>query len=97
MALPAISARNAAATSIWPRWRRKRMDARIERRIRAARGVGRQRAGDERRAPQRLGLEQAGERVGGGELRAVEQRQPFLRRERDRREADFAQAPRPPA
>ena len=29
-----------------------------------------------------LGLEQAGQRVGGGELRAVEQRQPFLRAER---------------
>jgi hypothetical protein len=44
--------------------------------------VGRQRAGDQRRLETALGLEQAGQRVGGGELRAVEQRQPFLRAER---------------
>ena len=56
------------------------MDARVERRVRAARRVGRQRADDQRRAQQRLRLEQADERVGGGELRAVEQREPFLRR-----------------
>ena len=62
------------------------MDARIERRVRAARGVERQRAGRERRAEQRLRLEQADERVGGRELRAVEQREPLLRLKRERLE-----------
>ena len=59
----------------------ERMDARVERRIRSARAVGRQRAGRQGGAEQRLGLEQADERVGGRELRAVEQREPLLGRE----------------
>ena len=63
------------------------MDARIERRVRAARGVERQRAGRQRRAEQGLRLEQADERVRGRELRAVEQREPFLRPKRERLEA----------
>ena len=65
----------------------QRVDARIERRVRAARRVGRQRAGHQRRAEQHLRLEQRGQRIGGRELRAVEQRQPFLGAERDRLEA----------
>ena len=71
----------------------QRVDARVERRVGAARGVGRERAGHQRRLQQRLGLEQAGQRVGRGELRAVEQRQPFLRAEHDRREPGGRQAP----
>ena len=86
MALPAISARSASAVSIWPRWRAQRVDARIERRVGALGRIGRQRAGDQRGLEQRLGLEQRGERIGGRELRAVEQRQAFLGAERDRLE-----------
>ena len=44
-----------------------------------------------------LGLEQAGQRIGGRELRAVEQRQALLGAERQRREAGSRQAPRRPA
>ncbi len=62
----------------------QRMDARIERRVRA-------RAASVDSAPvtsaeleQHFGLEQRGQRVGGRELRAVEQRQPFLGAERHR-------------
>ncbi len=40
-----------------------------------------------------LGLEQPGQRIGGRELRAVEQRQAFLGAERQRREAGVAHAP----
>ena len=57
----------------------QRVDARVERRVGALGRVGRERAGDERRAEHPLGLEQAGQRIGGRELRAVEQREPFLR------------------
>ena len=60
----------------------QRVDARVERRVRALGRFGRQRAGDQRRAEQRLGLEQPGERIGGRELGAVEQRQAFLGAER---------------
>ena len=67
------------------------MDARVERRIRAARGVERQSAGRERRAKQGLGLEQADERVRRRELRAVEQREPLLRLERERLEPNRGQ------
>ena len=49
MALPAISARRASAQSIWPRMAAQGVDARIERRVRALGGLGRERAGDERR------------------------------------------------
>ena len=69
----------------------QRMDARIERRVRSARAVGRQRAGRKRRAEQRLGLEQADQRIGGRELRAVEQREPLLGLKRDRLEAGFGE------
>ena len=85
------------ATSIWPRWRRKRVDARIERRVGAARGVGRQRAG--RPAPREtaLRLEQRRQRMGGRELRAVEQRQPLLRRRARSARGRPRRALRPPA
>ena len=66
----------------------QRVDARVERRVRAARGVERQRAGRQRRAKQGLRLEQADERVRGRELRAVEERQPLLRLQRERLESD---------
>ena len=80
MALPAISARNAArdldlAAMAAQRW------------MRGSNGVSEPRAASVDSAPvssagleQALGLEQAGQRVGGGELRAVEQRQALLRR-----------------
>jgi hypothetical protein len=75
------------------------MDARIERRIRPAGRVGRQRAGDQRRFEQQLSLEQAGERVGGRELRAVQQCQPLLGAEAERLQARLGQrlGGRPPA
>ena len=75
----------------------QRVDARIERRIGAARRVGRERAGDQRRAEQRLGLEQAGQRIGGRELRAVQQGKPFLGAEHQRRQARPRPAPARPA
>ena len=67
------------------------MDARIERRVRPLGRLGRQGAGDQGAAKQRLGLEQAGQGVGRGELRAVEQGQAFLRAEDRWGEAGFGQ------
>ncbi len=69
----------------------ERMDARVERRIRSARPVSRQRAGRKGGAEQGLDLEQADERVGSRELRAVEQREPLLGVRRERLEADFGE------
>ena len=63
------------------------VNTRIEGRVRTLGGFGRQRAGDERRLEQQFGLEQSGERIGGRKLRAVQQREPFLGGELDRREA----------
>ncbi len=54
------------------------VDAWVERRVRAPRRIGRQRAGDQRRVEQRLRLGQRRDGVGGRELRAVQQCQPFL-------------------
>ena len=96
MALPAISARSAAAVSIWPRWRRSAW-------MRGSNGASEPLAASVDSAPvtsaelkQRLGLEQAGQRIGGRELRAVEQRQPFLGAERQRARARLRRArPRP--
>ena len=59
----------------------------VERPVRAARRVGRERSGDQRRREQPLGLEQPGQRQRGRELGAVEQRQPLLRPEHQRLEA----------
>ena len=65
----------------------QRMDARIERRVRAARRVeSTARPSTSAEREQRFRLEQADERIGGRELRAVEQRQTLLRRERERRQ-----------
>ncbi len=75
----------------------QRMDARIERRVRAARRVGRKRAGRQRRLKHALDLEQAAERIGAGELRAVQQRQPLLRLQLGRRQPRVARARRRPA
>ena len=69
----------------------QRMDARIERRVGALGGIGRERAGDQRRLEHALDREQRRQRLGGGELRAVEQREPFLRAEHERREAGARQ------
>ena len=62
--------------------------------MRGSNGVSEPRAASVDSAPvtsagteQRFRLEQAGQRVGGGELRAVEQRQPLLRPQRQRRQA----------
>ena len=63
------------------------LDAGVERPVRAARRVGRERAGDERALEHALGLEQAGERERGRDLRAVEEREALLRGKLDRREA----------
>src|SRR3546814_20685294 len=62
----------------------QRVDARIERRVGALGGFGRERASDQGGAEDGLGAEQAGERVGSRKLRAVEQREPFLRAEVER-------------
>ncbi len=59
----------------------------IERRVGPLGGFRRQHARDERALEQALDLEQRVQRVGRGELRAVEERQTFLRRERQGREA----------
>ena len=66
--------------------------------MRASNGVSDPRAPSVDSAPvakrgpeQRFGLEQADQRVGGGELRAVEQREPLLGLKRDRLEADFGE------
>ena len=59
------------------------MDARIERRIRALRGFHRQRTGDQCGLEYSLDLEQTGQRIGGGELGAVEQCETFLRTQLD--------------
>ncbi len=55
------------------------MDARIKRRVGALGGFGGERAGDQRGLQQYLSLEQPGQGIGGGELRAVEQGQPLFR------------------
>ena len=86
-ALPAMSARKAAATSICPRWPAKFMDARIEGAVRAPDGVGRERAGHESRLEDALGLEQPGEGKRRRDLRAVEQGEAFFGAERQRLEA----------
>ena len=78
MALPAISAARIGGDLAGAAMAAQRENARIERRIGAARRVGRQRAADQRGAEDALDLEQAGERVGGGELGAVQEREPFL-------------------
>ena len=59
IALPAISARKAAATSIWPRWPRSAWMRASNGVSEPLRGVGRERAGDERRLEHALDREQA--------------------------------------
>ena len=67
-----------------PRMRPQRVDARIERRVAPRGGVDRHAAGDHRRGEHVLGREQPRKRKGGGDLRAVEQREALLGREPDR-------------
>jgi hypothetical protein len=69
------------------------VDAWVERRIGATRGIGRQRPGDQRRLKHRLGLEQRGQPVGGRELRAVQQGEAFLGAERQRLQAGIGERP----
>ena len=66
------------------------VDARIKRRVAALQGIKRQRAAHHRGREHGLELEQPGERQRGGDLRAVEQRETFLR-------ARASAAPGPPA
>ena len=86
MRLPAISARSASATSIWPRWPRSAW-------MRGSNGVSEPFAASVASAPvisaawnTRSIANSAAERLGGGELRAVEQREAFLRAEHQRRQ-----------
>ncbi len=59
------------------------MDARIERRVRALRGFSGERARDQRALEQRLHFKERRQCARRGELGAVEQREPFLWRERE--------------
>ena len=56
----------------------QRMDAVVERAVGAARSLCRKGRCDERCLQKALGLEQAGQCAGGGELRAIEKGEPFL-------------------
>ena len=94
MALPAISARSAAAASIWPRWRRSAW-------MRGSNGASEPLAASVDSAPVTSAARNSvsasnrrGERVGGRELRAVEQRQAFLRRRARAARGRRAPAPR---
>ncbi|CAM5625032.1 hypothetical protein MAUB1S_10657 [Mycolicibacterium aubagnense] len=60
------------------------MNTRVERRVGALGGVGRQGTCNQRRLIEHLGLEQASEGIGGRELRAIEQGQAFLGAQRNR-------------
>jgi hypothetical protein len=70
---------------------RARVDARVEGAVAAARGVHRQRADHQRRFQHRLEAEQRVQRQRGAGLRAVDQRQAFLGRQLQRRDALGAQ------
>ena len=72
----------------------QRVDARVEGRIRPFGRVGRQGAGDQGRLEDALGFEQAGQGIGRGKLRPVQQCQPFLGRERHRLQPDLGEARR---
>ena len=74
-----------------------RVDASVERRIAAEARIDGQRAGDERGGDGTLGGKKSGKRQRRGDLRPVEQREPFLRAQRHRREARAARALRAPA
>ena len=67
------------------------MDSWIERRVGAARGIGRHSAGHEGGAEQILRFEQACQCIGRRELRAVEKRQSFFRTELQRLQAEVGQ------
>jgi hypothetical protein len=69
----------------------QRVDARVEGAVAAARRVDRQRADDQRRLEHRLEGEEGVQRERGRDLRAVDQRQAFLGRQRERRDAGRAQ------
>ena len=69
-----------------------RLDARIEGRVAPRGGVDRERACDQRRSEDILRREQAREGERGRDLAAVEQREPFLRRELERLQRGAFQA-----
>jgi hypothetical protein len=64
------------------------LDARIERRVGAPGGVGRERTADQGCLKGALGAEQAGERQRRRELRAVQESEPLLGPELERRKAE---------
>ena len=70
----------------------QRVDARVEGRIRPLGRVGRQRAGDQGRLEDALGIEQARQSIGRGKLRPVQQRKAFLGRQRDGPQPDPGEA-----
>ena len=72
----------------------QRMDSRIERRVGALGGFGRQGAGQQRGGEQSLGLEQSRQRISAAELGPVEQRQPLLGTKHERCEPGIGQRPR---
>ena len=67
------------------------LDLGPERRRGGHRRIDRERPGHEGRDGEPMGLQRAGERMGAGELRAVDQRQTLLGAKRDRREAGGSQ------
>ena len=69
----------------------QRLNARIEGRVAAETGVDRERAGDERGGESALAGEQAGECERRRDLRPVDQREPFLRPQLERRDACMRQ------
>jgi hypothetical protein len=70
-----------------PRVSPQLVDALVEWRVAAHRRIDRERARHHRRGEDILGREEAVQRERGGDLRAVEEREPFLRCEREGREA----------
>ena len=72
----------------------QQMNARIEWRVGAARRVGRQRAGHQRGVVEVFRFEESGQRIGCRELRAVQQRQAFLRAQHQRLQAGIGQCRR---
>src|SRR3546814_3921850 len=69
----------------------QRLEARVEGRVAAQRGIDRQRPGGERRRKAVGGAEQAVQGEGGGDLGAVQQGEAFLGGERDGLDAALAE------
>ena len=69
----------------------QRLDALVEGRVAAEAGVHGERARDQRGGEHALAREEAGERERGRNLRAVNECEPFLRRQPERRDAGMRQ------